>query len=121
MAEHNDLGTEAEDVAVAHLDALGYLILERNYRFRRLEVDVIAFTCGELVAVEVKARSGDGHGAPYQFVDKKRQRKLIRAMDHYVLNEERDEPVRFDILSLRRIHDRWHIQHIEDAFNPYNL
>ena len=57
MAEHNDLGKQGEELAIDHLLKSGFRIIERNYRFRKAEIDIIAQKEGLLIAVEVKTRS----------------------------------------------------------------
>ena len=64
-----ELGKMGEDLAVELLIEKGYEILERNWRFRHNEVDIIARKDGLLVIAEVKTRSGDTYGEPYTAVD----------------------------------------------------
>ncbi len=59
MALYNDLGEKGEDLANTHLIQIGYTILERNLRFRKEEIDIIARIADELVIVEVKTRNSD--------------------------------------------------------------
>jgi putative endonuclease len=59
MADHNDLGNLAEEMAAEFLIDLGYKILTRNYRFQKAEIDIIAVFNKEIIIVEVKARSSD--------------------------------------------------------------
>ena len=58
MAQHNEVGQWGEQTAALHLMHQDYQILERNWRFRHLEIDIIAEYLGEIVFVEVKTRSG---------------------------------------------------------------
>ncbi len=78
MASHRDLGIRGERLAAAHLERLGYTILERNYRSGRREVDLIVRR-GELVAfVEVKTRAGDGFGHPLEAITALKRREVER-------------------------------------------
>ena len=64
MAKHNELGEIGEEMAVEYLLDKGYIILERNYRFDRAEVDIIAQDNEQIVIVEVKTRTSDFFGDP---------------------------------------------------------
>ena len=64
MAKHNDLGKMGEDLAVQYLTDKGYEILERNWRNKHKEIDIIAKDGETLVIVEVKTRQSDDHGEP---------------------------------------------------------
>ncbi len=68
MAGHNELGKKGEGLAIAFLEENDYKILERNYRFQKAEVDIIAFKDEILVGVEVKTRSTAHFGNPQEFV-----------------------------------------------------
>jgi len=120
-----DLGDAGEDIAAAYLEKEGYVILERNYRFMRAEVDLVCFQPdanyergGELVFAEVKTRSGVGYGRPEEAVTPEKQRNLIRAAQAY-LHERRLEgsPCRFDVVTvLVRPGAEPEIEHIKQAF-----
>ena len=85
MAYHNELGKEGEALAVAHLESRGYEILERNFRYDRAEIDIIArLKQGEVVVVEVKTRNSSAFGDPQQFVYKSKIRQLVKAADGYL-------------------------------------
>ena len=82
-AENKKLGREGEKQAVKYLKKNGYKILEKNYRTRFGEVDVIARK-GEVVAfIEVKTRLTDIFGSPSQAVTRERQIKYIQAAKFY--------------------------------------
>ena len=72
MAQHNQLGKKGEELAVNHLLKKGYNILERNYRFDKAEVDIIAQKKDILAVVEVKTRTSADFGNPESFVSKKK-------------------------------------------------
>ncbi len=117
LAEHNDFGKQAEEHAVTYLQQKGYEILERNYYFQKAEIDILAMLNNEiLVVVEVKARSSSYFGEPEAFVSKKKIQLLTRAIDHYVIKNDLDIEVRFDIISILRQNNKLIINHIEDAF-----
>lgn len=78
MATHNDLGLLGEDVAIDYLIKHGYQILERNYRYQKGEVDILAKKDDALVAVEVKTRTGNYFGDPHEFVKPKKNQVIGR-------------------------------------------
>ena len=116
MAEHNQLGKEGEEQAVLFLLNKGYRILERNWRCQKAEVDVIAVKADVIIAVEVKARSTTHFGNPQDFVNPKKVRLLVEAMDNYIRSHNLDCSVRFDIIAVVYKNSNFELEHIEDAF-----
>lgn len=116
MAEHNDFGKQAEAHAVAYLQEKGCIILERNYHYQKAEIDIIAQKNDTLIIVEVKARSTSYFGEPQQFVSKKKIQLLTNAVDHYIIENDLDVEVRFDIIAILRQQKTFIVNHIEDAF-----
>ena len=113
------LGREGENLAVAHLRENGYEIVERNWRFGKLEIDIIARKGNVLSIVEVKTRSGDYFGEPEDGVTKAKERFLATAADHYIISRNLDVGVRYDIISIVIHNGRHELKMIEDAFYPY--
>ena len=113
------LGREGENLAVAHLRENGYEIVERNWRFGKLEIDIIARKGNVLSIVEVKTRSGDYFGEPEDGVTKAKERFLATAADHYIFSRNLDVEVRYDIISIVIHNGRHELKMIEDAFYPY--
>lgn len=116
MAEHNILGQKGEEEAAQFLRAKGYHILERNYRFHRDEVDIIAQKEDVIVAVEVKTRSSDYFGNPQDFVKPKQIKRMVRVLDHYIVKKNLDVEARFDIIAILKTDSGSQIEHLEDAF-----
>lgn len=114
------LGLRGEEDALAYLKGQGYRIIKRNYKAPGAEVDIIAMDKGQLVFVEVKARSGDEFGEPAEAVGARKQRKLKEAAECYLASLKRPEEMpsaRFDIVGVRYYEDRpTVIDHIKDAF-----
>lgn len=119
MAEHNDFGKQGEEIAVKFLIDKGYEILERNWRNRHNEIDIIAKDGEELVIVEVKTRQSNGIMNPEQAVNRQKQRLLIYAANAYIYRNELDMDTRFDIISIFFKDGKLVIDHIEDAFLPH--
>ena len=119
MAEHNDLGNIGEEIAAKYLIDKGYEILERNWRNRHKEIDIIAKDGNELVIVEVKTRKSNDYGDPDMAVTKRKQSLLIAASNAYIFRNKLDFDTRFDIISIILNSENPNIEHIEDAFLPH--
>jgi len=116
MAEHNVLGKEGEKLTVEFLQKQGYHILEKNYRYLKAEIDIIALKEDTIVVIEVKTRSTPDFGNPQDFVKPKQIQLLVKAMDHYVTENDLDVEVRFDIVAIIKNKQGTKIEHLEDAF-----
>ena len=123
MAEHNITGNIGEALAREHLERQGFAIMETNWRRGKHEVDIIAYKEGLIVFAEVKTRRGLEHGTPEEFVDYKKQRAYVRMANDYVVKNQREEEVRFDIISvyIAPALEDCYIEHIENAFSPVEL
>lgn len=118
MAHHTDLGKKGENIATAHLIGKDYKILERNWRYVKDEIDIIAETEDFIVFVEVKTRSTSFFGEPEESVNEKKEKFLIRAADEYIIQKDIDKEARFDIISIVIESNKQTVRHIEDAFYP---
>jgi putative endonuclease len=78
MAAKDVLGRAGEDRAARYLESCGYAVLDRNWRIRDGELDLVVARPGELVVVEVKTRRGEGFGHPFEAIDDRKQRRLWR-------------------------------------------
>jgi putative endonuclease len=116
MADHNDLGKLGEELAVEFLEKSGYSILETNWTFQKAEVDIIAKKDTILAVVEVKTRSSIDFGLPQDFVKPKKIQLLVKAINEYVISNDLEVEVRFDIIALHREGKGFKIEHLEDAF-----
>ena len=114
MSKTIEIGKNGEEQAAEFLEKLGYQILALNWRVKHLEVDIVAQDGKELVIVEVKTRATDFFGTPESFVDKDKQRKLIKAAHEYIFQYNVDLEVRFDIISV--ITSTKKVYHIKNAF-----
>jgi putative endonuclease len=116
MAQHNELGKKGEQLAVDFLLKNNYEIIERNYRFDKAEVDIIAQKESILAIVEVKTRSTVDFGDPQDFVKPKQIQRLVKAVDEYVTVNDLDVEVRFDIIAIVKEGKGYTIEHLENAF-----
>jgi putative endonuclease len=116
MAEHNDLGKLGEELAVDFLQKNGYDILETNWVFQKAEIDIIAQKDTILAIVEVKTRSSIDFGLPQDFVKPKKIQLLVKAVNEYVISNDLDVEIRFDIIAVYKEQNDYKIEHITDAF-----
>ena len=85
MHPKDALGRQGEQVAAEYLEQAGFRILDRNYRCPLGEIDIVAADRRELVACEVKTRSGLGYGAPVEAVTGEKVRRLRRLAVRWVI------------------------------------
>lgn len=116
MAQHNELGNKGEQLAVDYLINNNYNIIERNYRFDKAEVDIIARKNEILAIIEVKTRSTSDFGNPQDFVKPKQIQRLVKAVDEYVTENDLDVEIRFDIIAIVKTGKAYDIEHLENAF-----
>ena len=116
MAEHNELGKKGEQLAVDYLLQHNYKIIARNYRFLKAEIDIIAQKETILAAVEVKTPSSKDFGNPQDFINPKKIKLLVSAMDNFVVENDLDVEVRFDIIAIVKQKNVFQIEHLKDAF-----
>ena len=116
MADHNELGKKGEQLAIDFLVKNGYKILEKNYRYLKAEVDIIAQKGAVLAVVEVKTRSTAYFGNPQDFVNPKKIKLLLSTIDNYVVEKDLEVEVRFDIIAIIHQKKETKIEHLEDAF-----
>ncbi len=116
MAVHNELGKQGEQLAVDFLVKNGYEILEKNWYHRKAEVDIIAKKEEYVCAVEVKTRNSSHFGNPQDFVNAKKIKLQVLAMDYYMNAKDLDFEVRFDIIAIILNKKQTEIEHLEDAY-----
>jgi putative endonuclease len=110
------LGKEGEDRAAKFLAKQGYRILERNYRTRNGEIDLIALHMGEVVFVEVKTRTGNAFGAPELAVNPRKQGRMIKAALGYIKYKKLHQmPCRFDVVAITTAAG-YEVELIQNAF-----
>ena len=111
------LGSEGEVLALQFLRKKGYVILAQNYKTRIGEIDIIAKDGETIVFVEVKARSNDSFGSPYESVNTTKRQKLKNLALLYLKKQKKEFPTRFDVISITCLgNGHKEIQHITDAF-----
>jgi len=120
MTDRQKTGQLGEAIAKAHLLALGLEVVAEGYRYKRVELDLIARRKdGCLLFVEVKTRRGLGWGHPSGAVSEAKERNIARAASAYMREVNHDWEVRFDIIAILLHKNGSHtLEHIEDAFFP---
>ncbi len=110
-------GAWGEDLALRYLTRRGYRLVERNYRTRRGEIDLIVRTEDTLVFVEVKLRRGTGFGDPLEAVTPRKQATL-RSLAVEYLSERNPhfDTLRFDVVGILAGREGLRVRHVEDAF-----
>ena len=116
MAEHNELGKHGEELAVEFLQQNGYEIKETNWTFQKAEIDIIAQKENTLAIVEVKTRSSIDFGLPQDFVKPKKIQLLVKAVNEFVIANDLEVDVRFDIIAIHKEGKEYNLEHIEEAF-----
>jgi putative endonuclease len=111
-------GREGESAAIAFLKENGYRVLEKNFRFKLGEIDVIAEQAGVIFFIEVKARSDHEFSHPFDVVTPTKQKKIIQTAQIFLIQKRiPDKPMRLDLVAL--ILDppnSWKIELLENAF-----
>ena len=108
-------GKLGEDVALKYIISKGGKIIEKNYRTKLGEVDLIAKLNGELVFFEVKSRSNIDYGYPSESVNYKKKRKIVNVAKYYILdNSLSNLSIRFDVIEIYL--NEMKINHIINAF-----
>ena len=111
-------GARGEDTAVRHLADLGYSILDRNFKTRSGEVDIVARDGAIVVFVEVKRRETTGHGTAAEFVGPAKIRRVVSAARLYAARHGLSEaPIRFDVVAIDVIDGREQLRHHKGAFD----
>lgn len=118
MPNNTEKGNKGEELAETFLIKKGYQILDKNWRFKHLELDLVALVNKTLVVVEVKLRAGDAYGKPEDFVSLKKQKNTIKAANAYIIEKDLDYETRFDIISIIQNQNETKIEHIVEAFYP---
>lgn len=116
MGKHNEFGKEGERLAVDFLKKEGYLIRHVNYRYLKAEIDIIAQKENTLAIVEVRSRTSDFLQNIAETVTQKKINLLVMAANHYVIENDLDVEVRFDIITILKNTSKFELEHLKSAF-----
>ena len=121
MADHNEFGKLAEELAESFLVEKNYKILAKNYRYLKAEIDIIAQFENQIVIVEVKARATDAFMLPQEAINKKKIRLIVSAANEFLETNNIELETRFDVISvLPNEKGKLEITHIENAFYAFD-
>lgn len=122
MDRRQVLGKRGEDLACAELEKRGYVIVDRRFRTRCGELDIVARDGGVLVFIEVRARSGSNFGTPFESVTwKKRQRLSQMAASYLCAKRLAGAACRFDVVSVLEQQGTQTIELVRGAFDMESL
>ncbi len=116
MAYHNELGKIGEQLATDYLLRNGFTVLERNFVYEKAEIDIIAEKDDFIIVVEVKTRNSAFFGDPQDFVTKGKIKLLVKAANEFLISNNIEKEVRFDIISVLKNKQIEQIEHFKDAF-----
>ncbi len=113
-----ETGHRGEELAAAYLSQLGLEIVERNYRCRWGEIDIICRRGTLVVFVEVRSKTTDRFGTPEESINRTKISRIRRTAMDYLRNNLEGQPVkmRFDVIAVTFQDDKGSINHIEGAF-----
>ena len=113
------LGMEGEVLAATGLERLGYRILQRRYRSRFGEIDLIAEDAGTVVFIEVKTKTDSRFGDPAEMVTAQKQRRLVSMAEEYATGHAlHATPCRFDVVAIDASVQPPRVTVYKDAFRP---
>lgn len=113
------IGLIGEELAANYIKNRGYDVLERNYRTKLGELDIIAINQNVIIFIEVKTRTSSVYGMPSEAVNYKKQRRIRKLSQQYILYKNLDKSCfnyRFDIIEVKLVGKKYKIVHIENAF-----
>lgn len=110
----NRRGEPAERLAAAFLEGEGLKIIERNYRCRFGEIDLVAANGTTLVFVEVRARESEAFGGAAGSITAAKRKRIVAAARHYLTQNRTPRPCRFDVILIRGREQR--VEWLPDAF-----
>jgi putative endonuclease len=100
MNNNKAIGTKGENAANAFLLQKGYTIIERNWRHKHWEIDIIASKNNKLHFVEVKTRSNKKFGNPEDSIDNKKMNALKKGAEAYLSMNEQWMHIQFDVIAI---------------------
>ena len=121
MSLSSDLGKLGEKQAIEFLRNKGFAILDVNWRCRHKEIDIVAEYNNKLHIIEVKTRSSDFFQTSHDVVNITKQKHLISAAEMYVVENNLDIEVVFDIVYILKKGKASVIELITDAFSAYDF
>jgi putative endonuclease len=116
VSDKIEIGRQGENLAAEFLQAKGWEVISRNFRYGKAEIDLIIKRDDWTIFVEVKTRSSADYGEPEEFVDEFKARKIFEAAEEFIFSTNWTGHVRFDVISIK-LGTPPEIIHFEDAIN----
>lgn len=116
------IGSFGEDLSIKYLINNGYFIIEKNYRNKLGEIDIICKKNNIIVFVEVKSRYTNNYGLPIESVTYSKQKQIIKISNLYIiLNKYNNFNIRYDVIEVffNGSNELFNINHVPDAFRTY--
>lgn len=114
MYYKTDLGRKGEEIARQYLLANNYQIIDKNFRTRLGEIDIIAKDTRELVFVEVKTRTTSQYGKPCEAVDELKIKHILRVAKYYIhIKKLENTYIRFDVIEIMIVNNKYRVNHIK--------
>lgn len=115
MKISNPLGREGEEIAAKYLQNLGFKIIDRNFRARNTELDIVAVHKNTLVFVEVKTRTTDKFGTPFEQIAFWKLKSLVKAAEFYKLSHKNlPDLMRIDAISVQYTFKGPQVEHLQN-------
>ncbi len=121
--KRKDIGAIGEDLAIDHLERNGYKIIDRNYKCRYGEIDLIASIDNKLIFIEVKLKKGIKYCKAIEAVNDPKQKKIIKSALTYIQKHKIENlDIRFDVIGIELgTRKKPKITHIPNAFEPTEM
>lgn len=114
----NKIASLGESIACEYLLSKGFSIIDRNWRFLHLEVDIIAKYKKTLVFVEVKTRNCNFVDNQISTISNKKQKNLLNIARYFIQQYKDYDEIRFDVIFVNKSRHGFQINHITSAFMP---
>ena len=119
MALHNETGKWGEQIAYEYLMREGYRIVERDWKYGQRDIDIVAIENDVYIFVEVKTRRNERFANADTAVTPQKIRSISIAANAYIKGHYLDREIRFDIITIVGMPDKYEIRHVKDAFLPF--
>ena len=116
MYRRHETGSVGEEVACDYVKKLGYEIIEKNYRNKMGEIDIIAKDKNEIVFIEVKTRCQKKYGSPSEAVDRRKKRHIYHVAEFYlIINKLENAFCRIDVIEVYFKDEKIFVNHIKNS------
>ena len=118
MYKQHELGVDGENIAVQYFQKNKYRIIEKNFRCKQGEIDIIAKDKNEIVFVEVKTRTNSNYGAPIDAVTYFKRKHMLKTIKYYLfLNKLENNFIRIDVIEIYNKNNKYFVHHIKNVID----